>query len=121
MKQLLTTLALIAGLLLGGATLAPSAGASSWDVQRGEHAKCVTSDETRAITGMTRADAEKILDGPGYAGPLYDGARDYRPCGLAWEHGRVTVRYGKAGRVWFATKLVFRGGELALPIGHPRA
>lgn len=94
--------------------------AAEWTADRGRHAKCVTWDEMRAVTGMLPADAERILDGPGYAAPLYDGARDYRPCGLSWEHGRVTVRYGIRGRVWFATKIVFRGGTLALPIDHPR-
>lgn len=119
MKKLLTTLALVVGLLFGG--VAPAGAAPEWDSKPGPRAKCVTGSEFGMIEGKTRAEAERILDGPGYAAPLWSGARDYRPCGLAWEHGRVTVHYGKAGRVWYASRMIFRGGELDLPVDHPRA
>lgn len=118
--KLIATIATMIALLLGGAvTGAESASATEWESKPGPLAKCVTGVEMRQLEGLSRADAEKVLDGPGYRARLWSGARDYRPCGLAWEHGRLTVHYGKAGRVWYASRITFHGGSLDLPIGHP--
>lgn len=102
--------------------LAPAHAAdpSEWFAQRGPSAKCVTGAEFGEIEGKTRAELYRLLDGPGYATPLYrEGTRDYRPCGKAWEHGRVTVVFGRNGLAWYASQIKF-GGTLELPSDHPR-
>lgn len=122
MIKLIASLLLTSGLALGVPSLAQaSESRGDWFDKPGPNAKCVTGAETKALEGLSRAEAEAVLDGPGYRAPLWSGARDYRLCGFAWEHSRVTVHFGPANRVSYASVVIFRGGQLELPIGHPRA
>lgn len=83
---------------------------------------CVTKSEEKSLPGMTHGQVEDYLGWEGYAADLYKGsAREYRPCGYSWREGRVTVRFGKAGRVWFPVRLISPGGILDLPSEHPGA
>lgn len=125
MRRLAVVLAAALALLLVPSVGAQAADPGEWfgphsGTQQGR-SSCVTKVEERQLVGMTRAQVRDLLGWDGYAADLYDGARDYRPCGWSWRHGRVTVRYGKAGRVWYPTRLIAPGGILTLPTQHPDA
>lgn len=130
MKIIVTIVAIVATALLGLGVISP-ANAQEWTKDRGDHAKCVNRAEWHELYWsdsasqhrMKKADVERLLDGPGYQSSDWRGdVRDYRPCGMAWENGRVTVHYGPRGFYTFASRLTIdEHGKFALPLGHPRA
>lgn len=92
-----------------------------WSTPPSESARCVTGVEVAQVDG-TRAEVERLLDGPGYASPFVDSphARDYRRCGISWERGRVTVLYWPNGMIRALATARWRSGDLELPHAHPR-